>query len=418
MASRMADTQAPARILAIEPDSQSAAVVYRILHNRVSADVVVVPGVDAALSEIAAHVPDLILTSTFLPPADLGRLIDDLRVRDGAAHTQVIATPHSLDAPGSDPFDRESVRVLPFPRKGTAGGLHCDPVVLRKHVEQYLEQALMLRLAGRPGQQQGLSSITSLAPAGRGLDPCQPGRVVAATATDVRALASLLRPADRRRASRRRAADLAAQLGVRINQDSDATIVDISCTGVRVETSTILNPGSLVSLELIGMERSLTVGARLIRSEAVETGGSDVKYRAAAMFLNEIDLFAPNGNPIVVATDAGESRPPTVLAELLGRVLANANWASNGVGLWSLFEAELEALVRAREVRIRAVPVRTTGGCQSLYFGIPSVTRARHGLHVVFERGYRPTAAEFRLLKAAASMAAVVLDLAPGGETP
>ena len=31
----------------------------------------------------------------------------------------------------------------------------------------------------------------------------------------------------------------------------------------------------------------------------------------------------------------------------------------------------------------------------------------------MFERGYRPTAAEFRLLKAAASLAAVVLDLAP-----
>jgi hypothetical protein len=45
------------------------------------------------------------------------------------------------------------------------------------------------------------------------------------------------------------------------------------------------------------------------------------------------------------------------------------------------------------------------------------VTGPRFGLHVVFERGYRPTAAEFVLLKAAASLAAVVLDLTPAGET-
>jgi hypothetical protein len=36
----------------------------------------------------------------------------------------------------------------------------------------------------------------------------------------------------------------------------------------------------------------------------------------------------------------------------------------------------------------------------------------------VFERGHRPSAAEFRLLKAAASVAAIVVDLDPVGEPP
>ena len=107
-----------------------------------------------------------------------------------------------------------------------------------------------------------------------------------------------------------------------------------------------------------------------------------------------------------------------VLADLLGRVLADASWLSNGRALWSIFEREVCALVRAPEVRIRAVPVPAAGGCQSLYFRIPSAAGSEHGLHVVFERGYRPTAAEFRLLKAAASLASVVLDLAPAGEAP
>ena len=58
------------------------------------------------------------------------------------------------------------------------------------------------------------------------------------------------------------------------------------------------------------------------------------------------------------------------------------------------------------------------GGCQSLYFRIPSAAESEYGLYVVFEAGYRPTPAEFRLLKAAAGLASVVLDLAPAGEAP
>jgi hypothetical protein len=141
-----------------------------------------------------------------------------------------------------------------------------------------------------------------------------------------------------------------------------------------------------------------------------------MKYRAAAMFLREIDLFA-SANPILVAAAAAQSHAPRVLADLLGRVLAEANWVSNGGALRSLFETEVRALVGAKDVRIRAVPVRASGGCQSLYFSIPTATAPHYGLHAVFERGYRPTAAEFRLLKAAASLAAVVLDLTPAGET-
>ena len=201
-----------------------------------------------------------------------------------------------------------------------------------------------------------------------------------------------------------------------MNPVGDARIVDISCTGVRLETSIRLQPGNLIDLEVIGIEGSIAVGARLIRTETVDADGPDVKYRTAAMFLREIDLFAPNANPILVA--AAASYTPRTLAELLGRVLADASWLSNGRRLWSTFEREVCALVGAKEVRICALPVAAAGGCQSLYFRIPTAAGSEHGLHVVFERGYRPTAAEFRLLKAAASLASVVFDLAPAGEEP
>ena len=182
---------------------------------------------------------------------------------------------------------------------------------------------------------------------------------------------------------------------------------------MRFETNARLNAGSLIDLEVLGLDDSLAVGARLIRSEAVGTGGADVVYRVAAMFLREIELFPANANPIMVGAAAAASHTPNVLADILGRVLAKANWVSNGAALRTLLEAEIETLVRAREVRIRALPIREASGCQSVSFSIPSVAAPEHGLHVVFDRGHRPTGAEFRLLRAAASLAAVVLDLAP-----
>lgn len=414
----MTDPHAPARILAIEPDPGISAVLHSILDKRVAAVLEVARTVDVALESIARHVPDLILTSTFLPPADLARLVDELRRRNDAAHTQIISTPHALEAPDGPFYDESGRRILRFPRRRTSrGAFHCDPVILRNQVEQYLDHAQALRLAPPNQQPHGLIPLAGQGPDGWRRDPVSVSpAVVVPTAREVRALNAALRPSDRRAASRRRAADLAGQWGVKLESDDSARIVDISRSGVRLETATDLNPGSLINVELIGMEASLSVGARLIRSEVVGPDGPEARYHAAAMFLREVDLFPGKANPVMVAAAAASSYRPTVLADLLGRVLADANWVANGAALQAVFETEVRALVRAKEVRIRAVPVRAKGGCQSLYFSIPTVTAPRHGLHVVFERGYRPTAAEFRLLKAAANLAAVVLDLISAGE--
>jgi len=421
---------ASARILAIEPDPQSGSVLSRVLDGRIGADTAVVQDIDAALTSIAQHVPDLILTSTFLPPAGLARLIDELRRRPDATHTQVITTPHFLDAPAGETSGEASDRILRFPRARTGvGRIHCDPATLRAQVAEYLNHAIALRAVARNMPQQW-GPITDLVLAPRSLDPWQPVRrspsssssssssssLRIPTAQDLRGL-NLLRPADRRRASRRRAADLAGQWALRLNPDGDASILDISATGVRLETSTQLYAGNLVDLELIGMHGSHPVSARLVRAETVESDGSEVKYRAAAMFLREIEVLTTCGNPLVDVV-AVESHAPRALADLLGRVLASASWVSNGTTLRSKFEAELRAMVRAKEVSIRTVPVRSAIGCQSLYFKIPVTSATEHALHIVFERGHRPSAAEFRLLKAAASLAAVVLDLAPPGEAP
>jgi hypothetical protein len=411
----MIDLHSSTCILAVEPDPQMGDVLYRVLDKRVSAEVTVVQDVEAALASIAARVPDLILTSTFLPPNALARLIDELRRRPDATHTQVITTPHFLDRPAG-----VTDRILRFPRQRTGvGGSHCDAVTLRTQVSEYLNQAIALRAEARSTPKRW-GPITDLVPAAQALEASRstmgsPSLKIP-TAQDLRAL-NYLRPADRRRASRRRAADLAGQWALKLSPHGDASILDLSSTGVRLETSTELYSGHLIDLELIGMEGNHPVSARLIRTEMIESDGSEVKYRAAAMFLREIDVFATSRDPVVDVA-AAESHSPKAVADLLGRVLASASWVSNGTTLRSKFETELRAMVRAKDVSIRTVPVRAAGGCQSLYFKIPSTGDPEHALHIVFERGHRPSAAEFRLLKAAATLAAVVLDLSPAGEAP
>jgi hypothetical protein len=409
------------RIVAVEPDPQRAEVLSRILDKRVGTSVTIVQDVDAALTSIAEHVPDVILTSTFLPPDALARLIDELRRCPDASHTQVITTPLFFDVPDEGTGDG-SDRVLRFPRQRTNMGLfHCDPATLRTHVAEYLDHAIALREAAR-NRPQAAALTSSLLPVPRLLDPWQStsgsSSVKIPTAQELRALS--LRPADRRRASRRRAADLGGQWALRLTPQGDASILDISSSGIRLETNTRLQSGNVINFELIGMEGSVPVSARLIRAETVESDGSDgfeVKYRAAAKFLREIDLFSTKGNAMVAAAVA-DSLTPKALGDLLGRVLANAAWVSNGSTLRSRFETELRGLVGAKEVSIRTVPVRAAGGCQSLCFKIPSTSDSEYALHVVFERGHRPSAAEFRLLKAAASVAAIVVDLDPVGEPP
>ncbi len=71
-----------------------------------------------------------------------------------------------------------------------------------------------------------------------------------------------------------------------------------------------------------------------------------------------------------------------------------------------------------RDIQVRRTPAITSRETESIYFTVPRVGGNRQILQATFEPGYRPSATEFRLLKAAASMAAVVLEFAPPEEVP
>jgi PleD family two-component response regulator len=58
------------QILFIEPDVLRAAALGDILRQHDGIDVEIVASVEDALRSLSGQIPDLVLTSTFLPPAD------------------------------------------------------------------------------------------------------------------------------------------------------------------------------------------------------------------------------------------------------------------------------------------------------------------------------------------------------------
>src|SRR4029079_8656824 len=80
-------------VLAIEPDLRQAAIVKRIVREKVLADVAVVDSRDAALEAMRTTVPDVLLLSTLLSPRDEAELIAHLRTLQHAEHLQTHTIP-------------------------------------------------------------------------------------------------------------------------------------------------------------------------------------------------------------------------------------------------------------------------------------------------------------------------------------
>ena len=405
-------SESPGRILGIEPDPEDRAALERALLARVRAEVLIVANVEDALDAIAWFIPDLILTSTFLPPADEGRLSGHLRSCPETAHTRVITLPQFIDPAERVLTEVErpgAAVVLRFARRARALVPRCDAQLLREHIESYLNQAHSLRLSAKDRRQRGVEPVGDVplrAPLPDNWLLPSSTALVLANERDSRTLSSAFSlPRDRRRASRHKAGDLPAPLRARLSAGGDITLVDISSLGVLLETRTELTPGNIVHLQMQRGDANISVAARLVRTELARIGGSEIKYRVAAAFAQEIDLSALH------EPGATGSHPPKVLGDLLGRVLADAHWMVNSTTLWSKFEEELKRLVSVQDVRIRAVPADAPPGCHSVCFEIPdSAGNGRLVLQAIFCN--QPAPVEVRLLKAAAGLAGVVLQLA------
>ena len=90
-------------VIAIEPDSKQAAILKRIVRERVGAEVVLADSKDAALKALRQRMPDLILVSALLSPRDEAELTDRLRELGEAEHLQTLTIPLLASGPKAAP---------------------------------------------------------------------------------------------------------------------------------------------------------------------------------------------------------------------------------------------------------------------------------------------------------------------------
>jgi CheY-like chemotaxis protein len=396
------------RILVIEPDVERASFLRGLLTDDDGFDLRIVKSAQDAMRSITRQVPDLVMTSTFLPPADEAALADQLKQTVGASHLQIINVPYFIDGIESPVIERPRSRMRGlWRRRSVPPRPRCDRDTLRRQIKEYLDRAITDRALA---MYESEADAASLAPkSALWLAVSRPQPVASGPAVcDPLSLSAEQR--DRRRARRRRSSELPSLWAVRLPGGSEVKVVDISNRGALLESAFKIAPGSTIDLQVLGEETNVVVPSRAVRSDVAAVDGFGVRYHIAATFSRELDL-------------AGLERPsapppsPRELGDLLARVLADADGVdsvSRPTALRARFESELRALLRVRDIRLRDTPTVAEPGVESIYFTVPhGAAGASSILQVLFDPGSTPSRDEFRLLKASASLAAVVLDFAP-----
>lgn len=388
------------RILAIEPDASRAAALRRAL--RQDLDVRIAPSCEHAIWSIREEVPDLVMTSTFLQPSEVVALGEHVRQSPGASHLQIIDVPYFIDSTDDGEAEARPRSVLRFLR-GRRSHIRprCDQTTLRDTVEQYLAQAMARRSRPVEGVTDGNTAPTFVPP--REWDVAEPQTSLARSAPLDSLRTRLDNREDRRRARRRRGSDVATLWGVRLPWGDQARVVDISTSGVLLESAVKITPGSTVDLQLLGRGTNLCVPSRMVRAEVADVDPLGVKYRIAATFSKDLDLVGLDRALSPAAT-------PRALVDLLARVVSEPE-PSRGVPLRQRFETELRGLFEVADIQLRERPVIVEPGRESIYFTVPEGGGAPAILQVIFGVNSSPSAAEFRLLRTAATLSRAVLEL-------
>ena len=215
----------------------------------------------------------------------------------------------------------------------------------------------------------------------------------------------------RLRAHRWGHADLPWLSSVNLPWGLEVKLLNISSSGLLIESGDKFVPGSSTAFHLSGQDKNLVVPARFVRSQVALVDTRGVRYRTAAVFEKDVDLLTQRPASLGRSIAA-----PKALTNLLVRVVDELEAGANPASVRATFEQGLRQLVSARDINIRDVPAASDDGSDSVYFTVPTNRAFQTILQATFEPNYRPQEEEFRILKAAATLAAFILqfeDVAP-----
>ena len=372
------------RILAIESDPKRANLLTTLVRAHVNVDLEIVGTVVDAIECIYEHTPDLILAPTLLSPQDSAYLMDHVRGRE-TPWVQIL-TVSALDML-TDRRPEMKVRTSFFRRRPVELGLQYDPGMVAVQIKDALERARMVRLEceAATARAEYLASIG---------EPM----IEVATPVMVQQITRKIETAeDRRRAARKGPGDVPWLAGIRTPFGLDLQLMNISSTGLLVESRNKMTAGISYDLQLCGQGTALQVRAKFIRSEVGKISGLGVRYYSAAQFEHEIDLLR------------GRDCPPTphqALADLVATVLTEPDPTESAV---TRFARGVRNLIDARDVVIGSTPIVPSDGSESIYFQVQGEAKPPAVLQVLLDPNHTLTPAEFSLLKAAASLTPAVL---------
>ena len=376
------------RILAIEPDADRGVRLRQLLRENLNTVLVLTTSAHAAITAMTETRPDLILASTLLSANDEQDLVAHLRATPALRHLPVLTIPAVVDAPATETRSPGLIsRLLRRPQPRTLFPMYDFGAVITR-IEEALEQS---KIAVKQAEEEAKALAE---------EEAENAPVVETPACDLPVDSPWLSSGSRKRAQRWSLSDLPWLSSVKLPWGQHLRLLNISSSGMLVESGVRLSPGSETTLRIGGPDLSLVVPARVVRCRVATVDSLGVKYETAAAFdqpVNELIAEEP--------TDAAMK-----LADLVATVEARAQCASPAE-LRGEFEAGVLALVTAREVRLRDVPVAEDDGRESVYFTIPTSDATPAVLQVTFNANDQPTAEDFEVLTAAADVAAGILPL-------
>jgi len=393
------------RILAIEADPRRRRALTVLVREHVKAHLIVVESVRAAITSIGQHPPDLILAPTLLTPPDEAELLSYVKQLETAPYIQMMTVP-ALDMLADKPAAPISRRwrLAPlFNRRPANVVAQYDPSMVAAQIADGLERARERRIEHEAAMAYnaavGRTEPTTAMVLARSARQAQKGASDASIGEQLR---ERMRE-ERRVALRRGRGEVPWLSGIKLSCGDEVHLVNISSTGVLVETGFKLTPGSTTELHLSGPGTNLVVPARCIRSDVARIDGLGVRFHAAVAFTKALDLANPHGEAVAVTAR------PEELAALLGAAFGDGTTGLEPAH--ARFAQGLRRLVGARAVQVRTGPTGSAGGRETLYFDVPSDGPSRTTLQVVFDRNQDVSDAQFKLLKAAALITAAVLEL-------
>lgn len=278
-----------AQILAIEPDPEKIAILRRLVSEKLGADVLVADSIESAINTLDAKRPDVIVTSSLLPPDEDQLLAEHLRQAPSLDHLPVLTLPPLVDTDDPDASDGLMARLFRRRRRQRQPTYDADAVAAR------IQDALLQSKRDAPRFADLWQRPARLLL----MEPEEPAHeetsLVYTLDADLARFLGVQPQQDR--APRWERSDLLWLESIRLTWGADLHLVNLSSSGLLVESGIRMTVGNLTDFQFADREEhDYVMSGRVVRSDVASVNAMGVKYVTAAVFDKPFESIGPNAS--------------------------------------------------------------------------------------------------------------------------